>query len=282
MRGYREALRQKYPGVSTGEILKTAFLWEEEYRKDPVGTREKHLTELMRMSPSNFSKLKVQQEDRSLDGSIRRAKQAQQDIESEKEFIEKFGKNYPTVLRQIFEFDRDSHDDPSGVTARLAANYGAPVTQSQIADYEQKHQQHQADHARQEQFKQIASKPIEHRTKEEHFSAVSEAIDRLAGGACNLPGEWNMPGFDRPDVQHAMADALESGSVQRTGVPHVDLRSAYQLVVQNMNWADAENQVRLERGGKSISGGPSANTLPASRGRSNSISDSIRRASGGI
>ncbi len=250
MRETRRALRSRYPGQNLGEVLKRFEEWEGKFRSDPMATREAIMAEYLKVSPQHFTTSKAKEYAPGTIGAVQKATEDARDIGELKPFIEKYGKDFPRLLQQLDRFDRDMIDDPVGTSARLAANYGAPVTASQ-------HEQ-AAEH-----YHQKAQ-------QEERLSNVHRGLEMVIQQ--NL-----LPGIEDDKMQGRIAEVLENPKFVRTGNAFEDLKAAWQVARLN-----DEKEKRVAKGQKSISGGPSgaASDRKGSDNDANTAVGAIRRAMG--
>lgn len=249
-REHRQALRSRYPGASLGDVMAQFEQWETAFRRDPVTTREEIMASYLKYSPQNFTKAKDREYEAGAGGSVERAEESQRDMQELKPYLEKYGKHFPFLMRQLVEFDKGMMDDPVGTSARLAANYGAldaPPSQQVQTLAQPAPQQHQVP---------------------EHMASVHQGLE--------LAIQTNvLPGLERPEIQEAVAVALESGAVPRTGDRFVDLKAAHAFVVKRLN----EKPQRAARGSKSISGAPGRGSAPG-KPRSDGLDASLDKAFG--
>lgn len=237
----REAFKTRYPNAKLSELFERSEKWDADFKKDPVGTRERILQTYAGVSPQNFKEVVEHEKAPGVRGSIQQAQRDQADLENLKPHMAKWGKNFPHILSQLQKFDADMIADPAGTSARLAAGYGAPVTESQIESYKQK------------------------RAAEEHRAQDSANVHK----ALEFAIQRNvLPGMENEAVQNAIADVLESKSFARTGNRLEDLQRAHAQVMQRRA-APAQN----DRGSRSISGGSPTASHDSTR-------SSVRPASG--
>jgi hypothetical protein len=149
------------------------------------------------------------------------------DLAALKQYEDKYGKAFPHIVAQLNAFDKDLIADPVGVSARLAANYGAPVTATQQRVYEAKQA---AEQARQQDAAKL------HREIESIVNQVPEMGDEA--------------------TLNAIADILENKNFQRTGDRMADLGRAHGIVLARRA-NSAKHNVRGAAGSKSIGGAPS-------------------------
>lgn len=248
----REAFKARYPGVKASELFARSEKWEADFKKDPVGTRERILETYSGVSPQNFKDAVEPEKGHGVRGSVRQAQADQADLADLKPYMDKYGKNFPHILAQLQKFDADMIADPVGVSARLAANYGAPVTAAQQKVYEA------------------------NRAAEQHRAQDSANVHK----ALDLIVQHNvLPGFEDEATLSAVADVLESKTFQRTGNRLEDLKRAHAHVMQGRAAAKQN-----DRGSKSISGAPSTSngTGRDQSGRRNqtAIGAAVSRAAG--
>jgi hypothetical protein len=250
VRQARRELKQRYSGQSLSEIVQRFESWEGSFRKDPIAAREDIMAAYLKMSPQNFSATKEPKYSPGIRGSLEKGAEDARDLAELKPFVDKYGKDFPRLLQQISRFDRDMIDDPVGTSARLAANYGVPVTAAQheqaAQHYQQKAQQ------------------------EDRLSNVQRGLDKLM--------EQNLlPGIEDPEMQDRIADVLENPKFTRSGNAFEDLKAAWQVA----RLSD-EKRARNERGGKSIKGAPSTagSNSRQSQVNPNSAHGAIKRAMG--
>lgn len=238
-----ETLRQRYPGKTASDFVKIAKDWDAAYKTDPVGTRERILEAYARVSPENTRDFVEPEKAKGARGSVRQAMRDQEDAADLAEFEKEFGSKLPAVLSELVRHDEALRRDPVGTSARLAANYNAPVTPRQEAEYVARQQ---AEQARQEQARIV-------------HHGLAQIIERKL-----------LPGLDDEKTLHAIADVLESKDFKRTGDRGKDLEKAHAIVMANQAKAPAD-----DRGTKSISGAPSA---PRAAREPTGVRGSINRA----
>jgi hypothetical protein len=221
----REAFKARYPGVKASELFARSEQWEKDFRADPVATRERIFQTYAEVSPQNFKETVETEKEHGVRGSVRQAQADQADLADLKPYMDKYGKNFPHILSQLQKFDADMIADPAGVSARLAANYGAPVTESQIDAYQQK------------------------RGAEQHRAQDSANVDKAIG---LIIEHKVLEGMESAAMQNAIADVLLSKDFQRTGDRFGDLKRAHAHVMAGRTAAKQD-----DRGNRSISGAPS-------------------------
>jgi hypothetical protein len=132
----RELLRQRYPGAKLSEMLAEGARLEQMLIDDPVAAREALLAAYARLQPQNA--FRMPEREHGIRGSVRRAQQDAADSADLKDWIAKFGKRLPAIMSELEFTDRELRRDLGGASARIAAMYGAPVVESEIAPYEAK------------------------------------------------------------------------------------------------------------------------------------------------
>jgi hypothetical protein len=154
-REHRDELRSRYgKSVSLGEVLKSFAALDEGFQKDPVGTADRltsfYLTrpygEIDRNVQKNGSRVETKDQHpwRRMDAIISDAQTTSadatddDDLEATAEVRALLKKKYPELsfdqlVERVAQVDRDLHRDPVGAAARLAASYGAVVTETQHA-----------------------------------------------------------------------------------------------------------------------------------------------------
>ncbi len=249
MREAVKALQARYPGKKASEFVKIAKDWEAGFREDPVSMREKLLETYARVSPENFRDEKKEEAKQHGPSkprdSVRRAMADFANSSDLAEFEKEFQGKLPGVLAELVKHDAALVNDPVGASARLAAAYGAPVTERQQVAFEQKRQAEQ------------------HRAQD--TQNVSRALDMIV--------QHNvLPGMDDDATLNAIADEL--GKMPRTGDRLADLKAAHAAVM-----AGRSSAKHSAAASKSIKGAPSPR-LPAEVHRSQ-VRNSIERAKSG-
>lgn len=255
MRTAVETLRQRYPGRSASDFVKIAKDWDASYKADPVGTREKILEQYASVSPENFRDFKAPEKASGARGSVRQAIQDQKDATDLAPFEKEFGHKLPAVLAELVRHDTALVNDPVGTSARLAANYGSPVTAAQEQAYVQK------------------------RAAEQHRTQELATVD---SGLRTIIERKLLPGLDDEATLHAIAAALEemNKKSERTGDRGKDFQRAHAHVMAARTAAKQD-----DRGSKSISGGPSTSGGPGrdQSGRNRTaVGAAVSRAAGRI
>lgn len=245
VRKARRELRDRFPGHSLASRLESFEKWEEAFKRDPIGTREAIMAEYLKMAPQNFSKSKEREYSKDIRGSIDRAEENARDVADLKPYMDKYGKNFPHLLKQLNSIEADLIADPVGTSARLAATYGAPATEAQ----QQQHEQQQA----QQQY------------RERRVADMHKAFDLIVQHKI-------MPGIESPELQDKIADVLESKDFVRTGDPLQDLRTAYVVAQMDVQIAEKDKP----KPSKSISGAAGAGQQV--RGKKQEPSKSNREA----
>jgi hypothetical protein len=218
--------------------MKRSEQWQKEFESDPVATREKIMTAYLAVSPQNFAETHPPEKAETARESIRQAQRERDELAALAPYVERYGKNFPHILAQLQKFDRDLIADPVGVSARLAANAGAPVTETQQRAYEAKLQ------AQAHQAKDSAN--------------VHRAIEMII--------EHNvLPDMGNDATLHAIADVLSDKNFKRTGDRLQDLRNAHANVMARK--ANSEGN-RYDPGSRSIGGAPSTSGDDGRDGRS--------------
>jgi hypothetical protein len=252
MRQTRRELRQRYPNHNLGEMLEQFEKWEGMFRKDPMAAREAIMEAYLRSSPQNYAKGKQAQYSPGIRGSIERGEQDARDIAELKPFIDKYGKDFPRLLQQLNRFDADMIDDPVGTSARLAANYGIPITE--------------------EQHQQAAQ-------AQQHAAERQQRVSNIELGLSKIIEHKIMPGIEDPKLQDKIVGVLENPAFQRSGDPLNDLTRAWQIALQT---PDGEVQAKSTKGTKSISGAPGNLSQSTTKHKSKSNREALDRADGGI
>ena len=233
-RQMRRELKAKYPGKSIGEITKVYLeTIKAAFSSDPVDAQTKLMEAYARTGP--FSKDVPNDADKKGNrAALERASEDVDDLAALAPFLKKIGKDMPALIEEMHAFDKGMREDPVGFSARYAAIHGAPITPEQQAAYEQKQEQR---------------RHVEHRHGE-----IAQAFDLIIQGD-------HLPGFDDVKMQNAMADALESGAINRTGHNYEDLKAAHAYVLHH----GLHKPKQRGKGEKSISGAPDSGTRTASR-----------------
>lgn len=247
MRKAVETLRQRYPLSKPSAFVRIAKEWDADFKKDPVGTRDKMLELYAKASPDNFRPFEEPEKERGARGSVRQAMRDHADMSDLAEFEKEFGGRLPAVLSELVRHDTAMVNDPAGTSARLAANYGAPVTERQAVAYEQR--QHQE------------------RARQQDAANVHRALDLIVQHKV-------LPHMDDEATLNAIATKLAEKTFKRTGDRLADLKAAHAAVM-----ADRANATSADKGSRSITGGPSpgraAKDPPGVRG---AVARAIRRA----
>jgi hypothetical protein len=243
-----ETLAQRYPGKKASDFVATAKQWDAEYCRDPVGTREKILETYAAVSPSNFRDAVQSEKGHGVRGALQQARRDQEIASDLAAFEKEFGNKLPGVLSELVKHDADLVNDPAGTSARLAANYGAPVTLAQQAAYEAK--QHQE------------------RARQQDAANVNKALDMFI-----------QRGIGDEAMMHEIADVLESKTFSRSNDKGDNFKRAYhQVVAQRAN--KAGNRYAKGNATKSIHGAPSAAHEATRSAGTGGVRDSIGRARG--
>lgn len=246
----RDDIRQRWGDV--GEFVKRSEQWEKEFKADPVATREKILAAYAGVNPRNFQDSAEPEKAHGVRGSIRQAQREHADLAALSKYEAKYGKAFPQIVAQLNQFDKDLANDPVGVSARLAANAGAPVTEAQQRVYEAKQAADQA-----------------HRQETEKLHQNLEYVAK------------NVPGLADEPTWNAIADILESKDFKRSNDPMADLGRAHGMVLSRRA-NSTKHAVAANAGSKSISGAPSTSG-DAGRGQSRSqtaVGAAVSRAFG--
>jgi hypothetical protein len=250
-REHRQSLRQRYPGAKLGELFERFENWDAQFRRDPVAAREALMSAYLQIAPHYFEKVEEKEEESGLRGSLARASADQRDLEELQPFIDKYGRNFSAVLRHLHDIDRDMIADPTGVSARLAATFGAPVTATQQAQYERR--------------------AVQERHRQQEIQNVTRGLELVI--------QHNViPGMEDPAFVERIVEVLESGELPRTKDRFADLRAAADMARarQKKPADDADQRKRLDRGSRSIHGSPS--TSIAGGASSSGIRKSLTKA----
>lgn len=253
MRKAVETLEQRYPGRKASDFVKTAKDWEAAYRADPVGTREKILEQYAKVSPENFRDVKESEKAPGARGSVRQAMRDHEMMSDLAQFEKEFGNKLPAVLSELVRHDAALVNDPVGTSARLAANYSAPVTAEQQRAYEAK--QAQEAHQRQDS------------------ANVHRAIELVI--------QHNvLPHMDDDAVLNGIADVLISPSFKRTGDRLQDLRNAHAAVMARKANSAGNRYANSGAGNRSINGAPSTSGGPGREARASqtAVGKAVSRA----
>lgn len=227
VRKARRELRDRFPGHSLASRLESFEKWEEAFKRDPVGAREAIMAEYLKMAPQNFATSKERKYSDGIRGSLERGEENARDLADLKPYVDKYGKNFPHLLKQLNSIEADLIADPVGTSARLAATYGAPATEAQ--------QQQQEHKQAQQQY------------RERRVADMHKAFDLIVQHKI-------MPGIESPELQDKIADVLESKDFVRTGNPLHDLQTAYAVARLDIQVAEQEKA----KPSKSIAGAPGA------------------------
>lgn len=255
-RNLREKLRQRYPGRKLSEMLTEAAKLEQMLMDDPVQAREAlHAA----YSRAQYAPEYVEPKYASgLRGSLQRARIEQQDAEDLKDFVAKYGRRLPQILAELEVMDRALTADPATASAKLAARFGAPVLESEIAPYVAK----QEAKAQQAQLQAIFN---------DRCRGIQLAIEHghIPGGDDNLNEIAAV--MEDPNFQHHPTDGF--GNLKRAAaiIQHPDHQ-----------WRTGKRKAAPKRapGQMSISGGPGARQQPhaAAKDRgTGGVRDSIAR-----
>ncbi|WP_409188841.1 hypothetical protein [Bradyrhizobium sp. RDM4] len=179
-RSLRERLRQRYPGRKLSEMLTEAAKLEQMLLDDPVQAREAlHAA----YSRAQYAPTYVDPKYASgLRGSLQRARLEQQDGEDLKDFIAKYGRRLPQILAELEVMDRALTDNPAHASAKIAARWGAPVIESEIAPYVAKQEAKAQQVQLQAHYNNICkgiNLAIEHKIisgKEDDLNAMAEVL----------------------------------------------------------------------------------------------------------
>jgi hypothetical protein len=249
VRTARRELRDRFPGHSLASRLESFEKWEAAFKRDPVGTREAIMAEYLKMAPQNFSKSKERKYSQGIRGALEKGEENARDLADLKPYMDKYGKHFPHLLKQLNSIEADLVSDPVGTSARLAATYGAPATEAQ----QQQHEQQQA----QQQY------------RERRVADMHKAFDLIVQHKI-------MPGIENAELQDKIADVLESKDFIRTGDPFQDLRTAY--AVARMDAQIAEQGKDKPKPSKSISGPPGSNQQARKQAPAKSAREALERA----
>jgi hypothetical protein len=249
---HRRELKSRFPGTKLSARMEAFERWDEQFQKDPVGTREALMNEYLKYSPSNFAKAKPVKEGEGLERAVNRGLESAADREDLKIYEAKYGERLPHILRQLNETEIDLISDPIGASARLAANYGAltaPAAQTQAGA---------------PQPAQSAQLPPPASLEESVRRGLDKAIEH------NI-----FPGLQNDQIADTVATVLTL--MPRTGDRFADLKTAYGMVV---GMSKAVTSKQDDAGMKSIHGAPSAPSSGRRRGSGDSLDDAISRAFG--
>ncbi len=269
LRKLRETIRQRRPEADLGQLAKLGLEWGPKFEKDPVAAREELMRSYLAVMPEIMGKTKEVKYEPGIRGSLQRAADDRRDHEQLAEFIETHGKDYPRMLQQLHAFDEAMVADPVGMSARIAASYGA-LEQSQAPQQAQPPQQPQRP-------------PHEERM----LQAVTTDLEQVIAS-----GQY--PGMEDENFQNVVADVLMD--MPKGGDLGQKLHAAYHHVKTHMDAHHAriaeqergrqaveraqtrarEEVQRARKGSKSISGGKSLSPPASSSG--NGVRASLAKA----
>ena len=244
----RRELEELYPGKSPRDIVDTWLKLNQSYVADPAGTAEWHVQQLLAEAPVIAQARKILPQDQSFDSAWTRAGRSIDERNAWKaimDYAQQSGIGVREGLAQIIHHTKEGRRDPVYATARMAAQAGLPVTPTS-----------------QEAASFNTEREAEHR---ELTNTMQDEIEAAASGG-------RLPGFDRQELQDAMADIIESDGFVGTGNLQHNLWNAYHVAmhVENERLREAQAGDTSRKANLSVTGGTPAGAgsrpVPASAG----------------
>ena len=221
----REELAWRYPDTKVGDLIKRFSGLHDDFKRDPMQAAD-HLARHYLAQPARFSKPKAREAEQPpayLDeygrqewlrdqdareafrnaGHDRAENDAFKATAEDRAFLKKAFPQltFDQAIERITSLDADLTADPLGASAKLAATFGAPITQM-------------------------------HHDEIRHVGEAQQSVLRMQEGLDRVVSSGKLPGIE--NMMDAVADVLEGPSFQRSGDAGVDLEAAYRVALQRV------------------------------------------------